>query len=256
MNYDFNHASTYRKNASIAVLEAIDAGLEARNAAQPERTYLGASMVGDACERRIQFDVTRAPGEPFKGKTLRIFQRGHTYEDVVADFLTAGGFTLRRAKEDGNQYGFSVAAGKFGGHIDGIIDDGPAIEGLEYPAIWENKALGAKSFKSLVDKGLAEAKPEYAVQVALYQAYLDYTKPALFTAINGDTMDIYSEVVPFNEELAQFASDKAVRIIQANAAGELLSRAAGDPDSFPCRFCERWRTHCWSDGGLGPNSGR
>jgi hypothetical protein len=47
------------------------------------------------------------------------------------------------------------------------------------------------------EKGLAVAKPVYAAQVAIYQAYLElHEHPAIFTAINADTMEIYTEPCP------------------------------------------------------------
>jgi hypothetical protein len=50
--------------------------------------------------------------------------------------------------------------------------------------------------------------------------------------------------VPFDAGLAQEASDKAVRILQANEAGEWLSRLAADPDHFECALCA-WKGRCW-----------
>ena len=68
--------------------------------------------------------------------------------------------------------------------------------------------------------------------------------PALFTAINKDTAELHHELVPFNAELAQIMSDKAVRILQATDAGELLPRLTNNPDFFECRFCS-WAARCW-----------
>jgi len=58
--------------------------------------------------------------------------------------------------------------------------------------------------------------------------------PALFTAINKDTAELYFELVPFDAALAQKASD----------AGEQLPRHTADPEHFECRFCA-YRTRCW-----------
>jgi hypothetical protein len=51
--------------------------------------------------------------------------------------------------------------------------------------------------------------------------------------------------VPFDAGLAQAASDKAVRILQASEAGEWLPRIAVNPDHFECAFCA-WQERCWS----------
>ena len=96
--------------------------------------------------------------------------------------------------------------------------------------------MNARSWRETVSKGVVVAKPVYAAQVALYQAYMDAAvpgvaaNPALFTAINKDTAELHHELVPFDGELAQRMSDRAVRILQATDAGELLPRIARDRD--------------------------
>jgi hypothetical protein len=39
-------------------------------------------------------------------------------------------------------------------------------------------------------------------------------------------------------------SDRAVRILQATDAGELLPRIARERDHFECRICP-WADRCW-----------
>ena len=65
------------------------------------------------------------------------------------------------------------------------------------------------------------------------------------TAINADTMEIYTELVPFDPALAQRMSDRAVKVITATQAGELLSRSFNDPTHFECRMCA-YANRCWS----------
>jgi hypothetical protein len=164
-------------------------------------------------------------------------------EDCMVAWLRDAGFDLRTRKPDGGQFGFSDAHGRLRGHVDGVIVGGP--EGFRYPALWENKCLGAKSWRELETKGLAVAKPVYAAQVALYQAHLQlHEHPALFTAINADSMEIYVELVPFDAALAQRMTDRAVKVISATEAGELLPRGFNDPTHFECRMCA-WQDRCW-----------
>ena len=159
-------------------------------------------------------------------------------------WLRDAGFDLRTRRVDGEQFGFSVADGRLQGHIDGVIVDGP--EGFAYPALWENKCLGMKSWRELEKNRLAVAKPVYAAQVAIYQAYLElHEHPALFTAVNADTMEIYAELVPFDAGLAQCMSDRAVKVIQATEAGELLPRSFAESTHFECKFCA-WAERCWN----------
>ena len=146
----------------------------ARNRAQPPRRYVSTSGLGRECLRQIQYDYLAVPkdeGREFEPKTLRIFEAGHRCEDIVASWLRAAGFDLRTHRRDGRQFGFSALDGRFRGHIDGCLVGGPAP--MAFPALWENKALGAAPWKEVVKKGVVLARPVYAAQIALYQAYLD-----------------------------------------------------------------------------------
>ena len=243
---DFN--STASLSGQISAL--IDSGLQQARAGQTKRLYLGASRLGVACERALQFEYAQAPvdhGRDFQGRILRIFERGHLSEASMVTWLRGAGFDLRthKALPDGSfeQYGFSVAEGRLQGHIDGVFVAGP--EGFVYPALWETKNLNAKSWRDLQKNGLAISKPVYAAQVAVYQAYLDlHEHPAIFTAVNADTMEIYAELIPFDAALAQRMSDRAVRVITATEAQEQLPRAYLDPTHFECKFCA-YAERCW-----------
>jgi hypothetical protein len=236
-------------NASKALgdrVEAlVDLALEQKAAAETPRTYLGASRVGVACERALQYEYAQAPVDPgraFPGRLLRVFERGHRLEEAMAGWLRAAGFDVRVGQPDGAPFGFSVAQGRLQGHVDGVIVGGP--EGFAGPALWETKCLGSKGWKDLRKRRLTLAKPVYAAQVALYQAYLRlHEQPALFTALNADTMEIYAELVPFDAALAQRMSDRAARVIDATEAGDLLPRGFHDRTHLECRFCA-WQDRC------------
>lgn len=239
---DFNASASL----SGQVTTLIDLGMQRARAQQGVRQYLGASRLGAACERALQYEYEQAPVDPGReteGRMLRIFERGHVIEDCMVDWLRAAGFDLRTRRDNGEQFGFEAVGGHLQGHVDGVIVAGP--EGFRYPALWENKCLGAKSFRELEKHRLAVAKPVYAAQVALYQAYLDlHEQPALFTAVNADSMEIYAELVPFDGGLAQRMSDRAVKVFTATDAGELLPRSFADSTHFECRMCA-WQDRCW-----------
>ena len=247
---------THRPGIAELVNTAIDAALIAEREATPPRTYLGASRLGHACERALQFEFVGAPkdeGADFGGQTLRIFEIGHQLEDLAIRWLRAAGidlYTRKGNRPDGEQFGFSVAGGRIRGHVDGIIADAPAALGLHTPALWECKTMNAKNWRACVKDGVTVSKPVYAAQIAIYQAYMEPSVlgisavPALFTAINKDTAELYHELVPFDADLAQRMSDRAVRILQATEAGDLLPRIAASRDFFECRFCSH-AERCW-----------
>ncbi|MBF0108730.1 MAG: hypothetical protein HQL76_06105 [Magnetococcales bacterium] len=246
---DFNHCAAFGE----IVTGLIDTALVAEEAASPPRQYLGGSRLGVACERALQFEYAGAPRDPgrgFDGKILRIFAAGHLFEELAIRWLRAAGFNLAVRKKDGGQFGFSVAKGRIQGHVDGILTGGPLDVPMGYPALWECKSLNDKSWKDTVKRGVAISKPVYASQIATYQAYMETAvpgitaNPALFTAINKNTAELHFELVPFDAALAQRMTDRAVRVLQATEAGELLPRITRDPSHFECRFCD-WQDRCW-----------
>lgn len=249
---DYNH----RPTCAERINEVIEEATVAERAAIPPRTYLGGSRLGHPCERALQFEFAGAPkdeGQEFAGQTLRIFEIGHALEDLAIRWLRVAGFDLYTRKgnrPDGEQFGFSVAGGRIRGHVDGIIAAGPQPLGIGVPALWECKTMNAKNWRETVTKGVELAKPVYAAQIALYQAYMEAQvpgiaeNPALFTAINKDTAELHHELVPFDTSLAQRMSDRAVRILQATDAGDLLPRIATTRDFHECRMCP-WAERCW-----------
>jgi len=250
---DFNH----RPDFAELLNGVVDAALVTDNASRPRREYLGGSRVGHACERALQFEFAGAPkdeGADFPGRTLRIFAIGHVLEDLAIEWLRGAGVDLYTRKgndPNGEQFGFSVAGGRIRGHVDGIVAAAPEVLKLGVPALWECKTMNARNWRETVKNGVLVSKPIYAAQIALYQAYMDAavpglaSNPALFTAINKDTAELHHELVPFNAELAQRMSDRAVRILRATDAGELLPRLARERDHFECRMCA-YANRCWS----------
>jgi hypothetical protein len=250
---DYNHTRSFAELLN----NEVDAALTSENATRVPRDYLGGSRVGHACERALQFEFAQAPkdeGADFSGRTLRIFAIGHALEDLAIRWLRAAGIDLYTRKgndPEGQQFGFSVASGRIRGHADGIIATAPEALKLGVPALWECKTMNAKNWRETVKSGVAAAKPIYAAQIALYQAYMDASipglasNPALFTAINKDTAELHHELVPFNAELAQRMSDRAVSILRATDGGELLPRVARERDHFECRMCP-YANRCWS----------
>ena len=249
---DLNHGSgfVYLRPSTVTdagrqINAAIDAALKAAERAARPRDYLGASRIGEPCARKLVYEYTHTPKDPgqdFDGSLLRIFAAGHRFEALSVEWLRAAGFDLRTERRDGGQFGFSAAGGRIRGHIDGVIVAGPEV-GLTWPALWEHKALNARSWTDTVKRGLRASKPVYYGQAQFYMAYMTLGL-TLFTAMNKDTQALYHEAVPFDAAAAQALSDKAVQVIRAAEAGELLPRIAANAEFYLCRFCEYAR-RCW-----------
>ncbi len=246
---DLNHQPKFHEQVSAL----LDAALQAERSQQARRRYLGASRLGIACERALQYEYVDAPmdnGAELPGRTLKIFEVGHVMEDLAIRWLRLAGFDLYTQKTSGGQFGFSVAGGRIQGHVDGVLNGGPAELGMTYPALWECKTMNDKSWRDTVKHGVSKSKPIYAAQLAVYQAYMEVAipgisrNPALFTAINKDSEEIWFEQVAFDGGLAQRMSDRAVRVITATDSRELLPRHATTPTHFECKFCP-WQDRCW-----------
>jgi len=229
-----------RANLSLEpVNAAINAALEriaAPATERPREQYLGASILGHECLRRIQYEWWCRSEVPAQDRER--FERGHYFEARMRRHLVAAGFKL--ACE------FAAVGGTMRGHADGIIIHGPNLLGayVIYPLIWEHKCLKATSYREIERDGLEKKHSNYLVQVALYQAYLNITNPALFTVTNADTCEWLHFFVPFDAERAQLWSDRAANIIAATLASELLPRGFDGPEKFPCRQCPH-KERCW-----------
>ena len=80
-------------------------------------------------------------------------QRGHFFEELSRQHLIAVGFKFASKV----RLRFEAAGGLFRGHADGILVSGPQLPDLIYPAIWEHKALKAKSWRAIERDGLDRA---------------------------------------------------------------------------------------------------
>ena len=169
---------------NVAINDAIERA--AATKAELPRPYLGASIVGDGCLRKVQFDWWCKPTLPcprarhLRARALFRRRRAPAPDRRRLQVRAArGAGVLRRER-------------RLRGHADGIIIAGPnPLNGayLNYPFLWECKCLNAKNWRAIERDGLEKAFPQYAAQVSLYQAYLDMTNPALFTVVNADTCE-------------------------------------------------------------------
>jgi hypothetical protein len=234
---DFNRSNLSDRPINTLINELIE---HSEPASENYRMYLGASSIGSECLRKVQFDWLVDPIFPVRTKT--IFLRGHFFEDDTRQHLIAAGFKFAPPE----RLEFKAAGGLFRGHADGILIAGPQLPALRFPCLWEHKCVKDKGWHAIERDGLAGLYAPYAGQVAIYQAYLDVANPALFSVVNADTCERLHFLVPFDAQLAQSTSDRAVAIIKATQAGELLPRITEDPSDWRCKMCGH-RDRCWNE---------
>ena len=249
---DLNTGSGFvygRSSAAPPVGESIDAlvnaALQAERESIPARDYLGASRIGEPCARRLCYELMQVPvdnGADFSGRMLRVFEAGHRFEEMTIRWLRLAGFDLRTHNRNGEQFGFSVANGRFRGHIDGVIVDGPKI-GVEYPALLEHKAIRSSSWhdwSSAASKRRSRSIWRRCRSTwPISRSSVRCSSPSTRTRSRSATSSCC-----FRPPAAQALSDKAVNILRAVEAGELLPRIAASSDFYLCRSCPYAR-RCW-----------
>ncbi len=233
-----------------SINELLDQRLLQWHAMQDKRKYLGASMIGDECIRKVQLQYL-GKDPMITAKQVRTFDIGHHLEDLVIHWLRIAGFYVVTRDEDGKQFGFSTADGKIAGHVDGIIQAFPK-ELLDPTSRWpagratngcrlsllEVKTMSNKSWNDTAKRGVLVSKPIYYVQTQLYMAYMPgEMQQCLFVALNKDTSELYFEMIAFDAETAQKYSDRAAQIIKASENNELLPCVSNDPSFYLCKMC-------------------
>lgn len=228
-------------------LDAMHRAVEQREAAIPPRKYLGASGLGDPCERKVWYQMTGAPAAPIAYSGLYAIAEGHRTEDLVAERLRmVPGVQLWTVDESGNQFGFSDYDGRFKGHIDGVITG--LLQAPKTPHIWENKSTNPvkfKKFQDCVDKhgekqALQNWDYTYYVQAQLYMGYFDLTRHYLTVTTPGGR-EIASCRTEFIPAFFQGQRDKAKRILDAK---EPPARVMDNESYWLCKWC-RFREHCY-----------
>lgn len=223
----------------------IDAGQAKAIEKQEARDYLGASILGDACERAVFYNLTAK--KPQAPRIERIFERGRWGEGYVTGLLRQAGFLLLCVDPDtGRQFAVSLFDGRVKGHADGILVlwRGADMSPVELPALWECKVLGSKGWKQLVKEGAQKAYPKYFGQVQIYMNGLGLPR-ALLTAVNADTMELHHEVIPFDAVRADQLISRAGRILLAVDAGEIPPRGNPASTDWRCKMCDH-RAMCWA----------
>jgi hypothetical protein len=233
----------FRANVDITTepLNAeINARIERSATSELPRGYLGASAVGHECARQSQFDWWCKPMLP--ARVRRIFDRGHFFEARTRAQLLQAGFAFAPPEA----LAFVALDGALQGHADGILIAGPPMPGayLALPCVWEAKCLNNKNFRAVARDGLERAFPRYAVQISLYQKFLNKLNPALVTCANADTCELLHFALPFDAVVAERWTERAKDIIEATRKGELLPRAFDGPEDWRCRICSH-TARCW-----------
>lgn len=221
---------TWSRELTSATVHAIMRHYEA-TFVEDDRTYLGGSVIGDPCERKLWYGFRWAvPREEFDGRMLRLFQTGHREEARVIEDLRAIGYTVTGDAEHG-QIAVSFARGHGGGHLDGVVSG--VRDAPKKPHVLEVKTFNVSSFEQLVRHEVKEAKPTHYAQMQTYMHLTGHDR-ALYIAVCKNDDRMYAERVPYDAGAALALMAKAERIVSTDRAP---IRISDNPESFSCRFC-------------------
>jgi hypothetical protein len=231
---DFSTFDVIESEPCRRINAAIDAAIELRRSEEPRRDYLGASSLGDPCDRRLVYETRGEPAsDPVSARALRIFETGHMFEQLVRKWLIYAGFDILDLDPNtGRPCEFEIADGRIRGHADGVIMRGPEI-GVPYPVVWECKSLNDAAWSDLAKRGLKQAKPIYWAQCQTYLLHLGYTN-VMLSAVNKNNALLYHEIIEIAEAEANRLSERAVRIVEMVEVGGVPSRIE---DTQQCRWC-------------------
>jgi hypothetical protein len=107
---------------NVAINACVEQASARKHASERARGYLGASLIGDDCLRKIQFEWMVAT-TTFPARVHSIFARGHFFEAETRQQLIDAGFVFAPLEV----LGFAAAGGLIAGHADGIITSALAV---------------------------------------------------------------------------------------------------------------------------------
>ena len=220
------------------VLSAINNALE-RAQEDGMRAHLGASVIGDECDRKIWYGFRWATTKHHAGRILRLFNRGHLEENRFVSWLRDAGIIVAPVDPaSGDQWRVSAVNGHFGGSLDGIAWNIPGIEQFNLTPVdkilTEFKTHNDKSFSKLQVDGVKKSKPQHFAQMQTYME-LHKLKLALYLAINKNTDEIHAEFIPYDGITGNMMVGKASHLIPLATPPQRIS---ADPSWFVCKFCD------------------
>lgn len=210
---------------------------ERREADARPRPYLGASILGEACARRLWLTFRWVARERFDGRMLRLFETGHREEARVLDELRALGMKVWDRQADGRQFAVEAHGGHFRGHLDAVVLGLP--EAPKTPHLVDVKTVNAKKFAELRKNGFRQTYPRYWTQGQVYMGLMELERAA-FIFVVKDTDEIYIERFEFDEAEFDKIMERAGRII---FAAEPPARISEDAAWYECKFCP-FHAHC------------
>ncbi len=225
-------------------LAEINKALEKKKAEEEYRLYLGMSIIGEECWRKLFYTFRQANTRNMPASGVKATEDGYMSEKVMAQRLRMiPGIELYTTKPDDpdEQISYTLLDGHFTGHVDGIIRG--IIEAPKTWHIWENKAVNVEKFEKLKTirekNGVKEALQlwdvVYYAQAQIYMKCAGLDRHFLTVTTPGARDDI-SIRTDLNRSYTANLEAKAQTIINDNWT--LPDRLSEKREFFKCKWCE------------------
>jgi hypothetical protein len=196
---------------------------------EPFRPHMGASQLGNECERYIWLSFRWAVKEQISGRVKRIFRRGNNEEATVVSDLRNIGLDVQSTGANQSRV---LLGGHVSGSVDGIIRSG-VPEASKTPHILEIKTTNQKGYDALVKDGVKKAKFQHFVQMQVYMHGMKLTR-ALYVAINKNDDSMYTERVEYDKVIAEMYINKGHFL---SFQEEMPRKLSEDKTFFICKMC-------------------
>lgn len=213
-------------------------GLHERRAADDTaRPYLGASVLGEPCARRLWYGFRWVGSESFDGRMLRLFDTGHREEARLLEEMRAAGMQVWDRQADGRQFSVEFCGGHGAGHLDAVVLGLP--EAPATPHVFDVKTVNAKKFAELKKNGFRATYPRYHAQGTVYAGLMDLDRIA-FAFVVKDTDEIHLERFEFDRAEFDRLMERSAAIV---FAAEPPTGLSTDPAWWECKLCP-FHAHC------------
>lgn len=212
--------------------------------ADDRRGYMGASTVGNGCNRYLWQTFRWIKQENFDGRMMRLFNTGHREEAMFILYLRAIGFTVEEIDPNTEkQYRIYGAEGHYGGSCDGLgLFPNRYGLGDTIKLLFEFKTSAEKAFKEVENTGFRDAKPVHWSQVCQY-GYGFGADYVVYGMKNKNTDKIEWNIEEIDKDFGKQEIEKASALVQLQTAPPRIADNSMIP---PCKFC-LFRGNCFNN---------
>lgn len=209
----------------------IEKKIESKEFEQKQRAYLGASQLGEPCDRALWYDFHFCSKPKIHtAREIRLLSRGDREESImIADLEKTG------AKCVESQVRTLFAWGHGSGHCDGIWKN---IAGFKGKVLTEYKTSNVKGFVALRNAiktishnaALKKVKIEHFTQIQIY-LHQYKLKNCLYMMVNKETDERVYLHITYEIRFAKTKLNRAIGIIKTNSPPDRI----GDRNYYQCK---------------------